>query len=79
MNKVEPTSGELLVAIALASVPAVLAAIVGFAGAIFLCGRLFAGEMTEWGLILAPVTALIFGAGVFVAAFRWFIHHSDPA
>jgi hypothetical protein len=26
--------------------------------------------MTEWGLILAPTTALIFGIGVFVLVFR---------
>jgi hypothetical protein len=78
MNKVELSFGELFVAIVLASVPAILAAIAGFVGAIVLCGRLFTDEMTEWGLILGPVAALIVGAIVFVTAFRWVIHHGDP-
>jgi drug/metabolite transporter (DMT)-like permease len=54
----------------MAGVAAVFAAVLGFVGAIFLCGELLSGEMTEWGLILAPTTALIFGIGVFVLVFR---------
>lgn len=64
------TVGESFIAFVMSGVAALLAAVVGFVGAIFLCEKLFSGEMTEWALILAPATALVFAATVFVFAFR---------
>ncbi len=64
------TAGESIIAFVISVVAAALAAIVGFVGAIFLCGKLLSGEMTEWALILAPATALTFAAAAFVFAFR---------
>jgi ABC-type multidrug transport system permease subunit len=72
------TPGEMIFAISIASVCAVLAAIVGFVGAIFLCGWILSGEMTEWDLILAPAAALLFGTAAFVATYRWIARHGDP-
>jgi len=75
---VQPTGGELMFAICVAAICALLAASIGFVGAIFLCGRLLSGEMTEWALSLAPLTALAFGTIVFVLVFRWTIRYGDP-
>jgi len=64
------TLGENLVAVLISGVVAVLAAIVGATGGIFLCSNLFTGEGTESGLIVAPVLALLVGTAVFVFVFR---------
>jgi hypothetical protein len=77
-GSLQPSGGELMFAICIASICALLAAVVGFVGAIFLCGRLFSGEMTEWALILAPLAALLFGAAAFDITFRWIVHYGDP-
>ena len=70
--------GALLIPILLASVAAVLMAVAGFVFGIFLCGRLLTGELTEWGLIVGPASALLFGVTTFVVVFRGFIHYGDP-
>jgi hypothetical protein len=70
VTTMKSTAGESFIAFVMSGVAAVLAAIVGFVGGIFLCQRLLSGEMTEWALILAPATALVFGVVVFVFAFR---------
>lgn len=63
------TVGESLIAVLMSGVAALLAAVVGFVGAIFLCSKLFSGEATESALILAPATAIVFAVAVFVFAF----------
>jgi hypothetical protein len=74
---IKSSLGENLVACLIAGVAAVLAVVVGIVGAIFLCGRLLSGEMTEWDLILAPVTGLIFGIAAFVFVFRKIVTYGD--
>ena len=64
------TVGESIVTVLMSGVAAAIAAIVGFVGAIFLCQTLLHGEMTEWALVLAPATALIFAVIVFVTVLR---------
>ncbi len=64
------TRGEILVAVLISGVLAVLAAIGGFVAGIFLCRLFFSGESSESALILAPATALLVGAAAFVFAFR---------
>jgi hypothetical protein len=54
----------------MSSVAAVFAAVVGFVGAILCCSTFLSGEMTEWDLILAPATALIFAVATFIFAFQ---------
>jgi hypothetical protein len=73
-SNVPHTIGELMFAILLAFVCALLAAIVGFVGAIFLCQRLLVGEKTEWAFILAPVGAILFGVPGFLGVFRGLLH-----
>jgi hypothetical protein len=72
------TVGESLVAVLIAGVLATISAIVGFVGAIFFCGTVFRGEMTEWALVLAPASALIFGVVLFVFVFRKISSYGDP-
>jgi hypothetical protein len=62
--------GENFVAILISGVIAVLAAVVGAIGGIFLCTKLFTGEGTESALVVAPALALLVGTAVFVFAFR---------
>jgi hypothetical protein len=64
------TVGEITVALFMSGVAAVLAAIVGFVGAIFLCQALLHGEATESSLVLAPAAAIVFGVIVFLVALR---------
>lgn len=64
------TVGEIFIAFLISGVVAVLAAIVGFFAGVLLPNILLRGEATEAGLVLAPAMALIFGAAVFVFAFR---------
>jgi hypothetical protein len=64
------TVGETIVALTMSCVAALLAVVVGFVGATFLCGALLSGEMREWALILSPATALVFAVTVFVFVFR---------
>jgi len=64
------TLGENFIAVLISGVAAVLAAIVGAIGGIFLCTKLFTGEGTESALVVAPVLALLVGTAVFVLAFR---------
>ncbi len=64
------TVGESIVAALISGVAAVIAAIVGFVGEIFICQTLLRGEMTEWALVLAPATALVLAVSVFVIALR---------
>jgi hypothetical protein len=71
------TFGEFVFAIGFSIVVAVLAAIAGFVGAICLCGKVFVGEATEWGLILAPSTALVVGVIVFVFSFRKIVTYGE--
>jgi len=64
------TRGEILVAVLISGVLAVLAAIGGFVAGVFLCTKLFTGEGTESGLVVATALALLVGTAVFVFAFR---------
>jgi len=64
------TVGESIVTVLMSGVAAVIAAVVRFVCAIFLCQTLLRGEMTEWALVLAPATALIFAVTVFVIVLR---------
>jgi uncharacterized membrane protein len=64
------TLGENLVAVLISGVVAILTAIAGLVGGIFLCNKLFTGEGTESALVVAPVLALLVGTAVFVFAFR---------
>jgi hypothetical protein len=51
---IKSTAGEITVAIFMSGVFAVLAAIVGFVGTIFICQALLHGDATESSLLLAP-------------------------
>jgi hypothetical protein len=62
--------GENFIARLMSGLAAVLAAIVGFGGAIFLCAKLLHGETWEWALILVPATAIMFAIAVFDLALR---------
>jgi ABC-type multidrug transport system permease subunit len=64
------TAGESIIALLISGVAALIAAVVGFVFAIYVCGKLLRGEMGEWALILAPVTAVVSAVAVFVIAFR---------
>jgi hypothetical protein len=68
--EMKSTVGEITVALFMSGVAAVLAAIVGFVGAIFLCQALLHGEATESPLVLAPAAAIVFGVIVFLVALR---------
>jgi ABC-type multidrug transport system permease subunit len=72
------TLGEILFATVLAGVAAALAAVLGFVGGIFLCGRLLSGEMTEWALIVGPALALLMAVGTFVLLFWKIIRYGAP-
>jgi hypothetical protein len=69
--------GENVFATLLAGVAAAIAAVVGFVGGIFLCGWLLRGEMTQWGLIVAPALALVMAVTAFVIVFRKIITYGD--
>ena len=71
------TIGENIVAVLMAGFAAFIAAIVGFVSAIVLCSTFLHGEMTEWDLILAPVTAVVFAVFAFVFAFRKISTYGD--
>jgi hypothetical protein len=71
------TVGEQFVAVLMSGFAAFLAAIAGFVGTIYLCGRLLRGEMTDWALILAPATAVVFAIAVFVLVFRKITTYGD--
>jgi hypothetical protein len=62
--------GAILFAVVLATIAGALAAVVGFAGGIFLCGRLFTGEATESALAVGPLLAVILGVTAFILTFR---------
>jgi hypothetical protein len=64
------TFGEGFIAVFISGVAAFFAAIAGFVGALYLCARLLSREMSDWALILAPATAVVFAVAVFVFAFR---------
>jgi hypothetical protein len=64
------SEGELFFAFLISAVAAVLAAVVRFFAGVLLPNIFLRGEATEAGLVLAPAMALIFGAVVFVFAFR---------
>ena len=78
VNKISATPGELLFAILSAAGIAALAGLVGFLGGTILCARLLVGEATEWALIVAPATALLFGVAAFGISFLWILHYGDP-
>jgi hypothetical protein len=69
--------GEIFIAFLMAGAAAVLAAGMGFVGAIFLCAKLLSGEGSESALILAPATALILGIAVFVFVFGKVIRYGE--
>jgi hypothetical protein len=71
------TIGENVFATVLSAIAAVIAALVGFVGGIFLCGWLLSGEMTQWGLIVAPALALVMAVAAFVIVFRKIITYGD--
>jgi len=48
---------------------AAIAAVVGFVAGVGLCDKLFSGEASESGLIVAPVLALFCGLATFLIAF----------
>ncbi len=64
------TVGENIFAILMSGIAAAFAAVMGFVSAIILCSTFLRGEVTEWDLILAPVTAVVFSVSAFVFAFR---------
>jgi hypothetical protein len=72
------TLGESLVAVLMAGVAAFFAAILGFVGAAWFCSALLSGEMGEWGLVVAPPTALIAAIVAFVAVFHKIRSYGDP-
>jgi len=78
-SKVRATFGESLVAILVASVASFLSAIAGFVSAIAFCGLAFTGEATEFGLLLAPLTAIVAGIIVFIVVYRWLVRYGDPS
>jgi uncharacterized membrane protein len=73
------TFGENIFATVLSGIAAALAGIVGFVGGIFICDWLFAGEMTEWALIIAPATALVMAVISFVIVYRKIITYGNPS
>jgi len=77
--KVQPTSSEFKFAFLMASVclVAVTMAIVGLGGVILITDRLLSAEMTGWGLILLPMTALLAGVIVLALLFRRIRHLGD--
>jgi hypothetical protein len=70
--KVQPTYSEFRFAFLMGSIysAAVAMAIVGLGGLILITDRLLSAEMTEWGLILISMAALLIGVLVFAVAFR---------
>lgn len=78
--KVQPNYSELRFAFLMASVcsVAVVLTIVGFGGVILIVNRLLSAEMTEWGLILVPMAALLIGGVVLAVAFRRLFYLGDP-
>jgi hypothetical protein len=62
--------GEIIFATVLSALAAVLAAVVGFVGAIALSSALFSGEATESALVLAPASALGMAVIAFIVSFR---------
>jgi hypothetical protein len=60
------TTGEIIIAMFIAGVAAVLAVVAGFLGGIWICGVVFSGEATESALIMATATAIVFGIAVFI-------------
>jgi hypothetical protein len=71
------TAGEIFIAFLMSGVAAVFAAALGFVGASLLCSTLLSGEMTEWALIWAPITALVFAVAAFVFVFRKISTHGE--
>jgi hypothetical protein len=78
--KVQPNYSEFRFAFLMASVCsiAVVMVIVGFGGVALIIERLLSAEITEWGLILVPITALLIGAVVLAIAFRRLLYLGDP-
>jgi hypothetical protein len=80
MSKLEaqPNASEIRFAFLFGSVGGVaaLSTLVGFAGVIIWCDRFLSGE-TGWGLILLPLTALLFGVVVFALVVRRILHLGD--
>ena len=76
---VQPTWSELRLAFLMGSVcaVAVVMAIAGLGGVILIVGRLLSAEMTDWSLILVPVTALSVGVIVLALAYRRILHLGD--
>jgi hypothetical protein len=62
--------GGRFVAPLMAGLSAVFAAVAGFVGAIFLCGKLLSSEFAVLAVFIAPTTALILGIATFVVVFR---------
>jgi hypothetical protein len=72
------TFGESIVAVVMASVASVFAAVLAFVGAAWLCSALLSGEMGEWGLVVAPPTAVIAAIVAFAAVFHKIRSYGDP-
>ena len=76
--EIQPNASEIRFAFLFGSVGgiAALATLVGFGGVIIWSGRLLSGE-TGWGLILLPLTALLFGVVVFAFVIRRILRLGD--
>ncbi|MGA9586421.1 MAG: hypothetical protein WBQ95_13900 [Terracidiphilus sp.] len=61
---------ETVFALVMSGVAATFAAAVGFVSGIALSEGFFNGEMTQWALILAPATAVVFAVMSFIFVFR---------
>ena len=64
------TVGETFITVLISGALAFVAALAGFFGAAALCFTVLRGEMTQWGLILSPATALVCAVTVFLIALR---------
>jgi hypothetical protein len=74
------TVGEILLAVLLGAVAAVLAAFAGLVEAIAVGGWLLTGEAAAWsGLRYGPAAAAICSVVAFVLAFRWMLHYGNSS
>ncbi len=64
------TAAGFLFPLTIALLMAAIAAAIGFVGGIGLCSWMLSGEMGEWGLIVAPVLAVVLGLATFLFTLR---------
>lgn len=61
---------DFLFPLTIAFLMALIAAALGFVAGIALCSWLLSGEMSEWGLLVAPILAVVFGLAALLYTFR---------